>query len=102
MIVAAFYSAQQLAMTRQHQVQVITGTSTIDIRMDSNNDSNFTVDESVTVGGVAYPISFPPSQALTTASFNYNRLGYTSGGTLQLSQNGRLVAIEVDDTGFTR
>lgn len=102
MIVAAFYSAQQLAMTRQHQVQLITGISSIDIRMDSNNDSNFTADESVTVGGVAYPISFPPSQTLTAANFNYNRLGYTSGGTLQLRQNGQLVAIDVDDSGFTR
>jgi len=101
-IVAAFQSAQQLALSRRHSVQLITGSNQVDIRLDVNGDSVFAADESVTFGGVTYPFPLANGQTLTPLVFNYNRLGQTSGASVALSQNGKVVSITVDSSGYAK
>jgi len=92
-IVAAFYSAQQLAMTQLSTVELITTTTQVDIHVDGS---------SVTVGGVSYPFTLIDGQTLTATTYLYDRLGYTSAGFLMLSQNGRVVSIDVQESGYVR
>ncbi|TVZ38430.1 MSHA pilin protein MshC [Alteromonadaceae bacterium 2753L.S.0a.02] len=91
-LVAAFYSAQQLAMARTGNVQLSTGTQ-IDIRLGGS---------SVKAGGVQYPISLPANVTLTSASFTFNRLGQTTANTLTLSKNGSSVTVDVESSGYVR
>ncbi len=100
-IVTAFFSAQQKAMTQLDPVAVFTSANQIDIRQDSNNDGTFTASESVTVGGVTYPVALLANQTLTGATFQFDRLGYTTPGSVTLSQNGANVAINVTATGYS-
>jgi prepilin-type N-terminal cleavage/methylation domain len=92
-IVAAFYSAQQLAMTRRASVEVITSANQVDIQLGN---------ASVSFGGVQYPVQLVNGQTLSAVTFAYDRLGHTTGAGLQLSQNGRVVSISVDASGYVR
>ncbi|WP_185906517.1 pilus assembly FimT family protein [Teredinibacter haidensis] len=92
-IVAAFYSAQQLAMVRQSSVEVRTSVNQIDVLVDN---------VSVSAGGVSYPLVMLKGQTLNIASFGYDRLGHTTGSQLYLTQNGRVVTIVVDDSGYVK
>ena len=92
-IVAAFYSAQQLAMTRRASVEVITSANQVDIQLGN---------ASVSFGGVQYPVQQVNGQTLSAVTFAYDRLGHTTGAGLQLSQNGRVVSISVDASGYVR
>lgn len=100
-IVTAFFSAQQKAMTQQTPVAVVTSAGQVDIRMDSNGNNTFDPGESITVGGVNYPIPLLANQSLPNATFRFNRLGYTTPGSVTLSQSGANVAITVTATGYT-
>ncbi|SMF34639.1 MSHA pilin protein MshC [Alteromonadaceae bacterium Bs31] len=101
-IVAAFQSAQQMALTRRNTVQILTSSSELDLRYDADGDGVFSAGESVQFGGVSYPIQLVSGQTLSTATFNYNRLGHTAASTLQLSQNGKVIPIVVDDSGYVK
>lgn len=92
-LVAAFRSAQQLAMVRQSAVMLTTTNSTIEIQVDGANAS---------VGGVQYPVTLVPGQTLTAASFTFNRLGHTAAATLALSQKGDVVTVAIDSSGYIR
>jgi len=92
-IVAAFQSAQLLAMSRQHDVSLSIASNTVAITLDGNP---------VSIGGVQYPLALIPGQSLTSATFSYNRLGYTQARDIQLSQNGNVVKISIDGSGYVR
>ena len=100
-IVTAFFSAQQRAMTQEAPVAVFTSAGQVDVRQDSNNDNTFSPGESIAVGGVTYPIALLANQTLTAATFQFDRLGYTSPGSVTLSQNGANVSINISATGYT-
>ncbi len=87
-------------MSRKNPVQVITSSDELDIRFDANANGIFADNESVQFGGVSYPIQLINGQTLTNGIFDYNRLGHTSGASLQLSQHGKVVSIEVDASGY--
>jgi len=90
-LVAAFYSSQQKAMMQSAPVRLITSINAIDIRIDSNNDGSFAINESVLLGGVQYPITINPAQSLTSHIIDFDRLGRTSSSTIVLSQSGSSV-----------
>jgi len=98
-LVAAFYSSQQKAMMQSAPVRLITSINAIDIRIDSNNDGSFAINESVLLGGVQYPITINPAQSLTSHIIDFDRLGRTSSSTIVLSQSGSSVSINVSDNG---
>ena len=99
-VVTAFFSAQQRAMVQQDAVAVFASANQIDIRQDSNNDSTFAASESIRVGGVQYPIALMANQTLSSATFQFDKLGYTTAGALTLSQSGANVVINVTATGY--
>lgn len=99
-IVAALAAAQQRAMSRANAIQVNTSGNQIDVREDTDGDGNFATSASVSMGGVQYPLTLLANQTVSNASFTFNRLGETNGGTLTLSQSGASVAIEVTDSGY--
>src|SRR5690606_16015807 len=91
-VVTAFFTAQQLAMAQEDNVELITnGTNQIDVQVDG---------ASITVAGVSYPILLQNNQSLTAATFSFNRLGQTSANSLTLSQGSSSVAISVSATGY--
>lgn len=98
-LVAAFRSAQQLAMTRSAPVQLSTSSNQIDIRIDSDGNNTFDVSESVTMDGKRYPISIRTSQSLDPATFLFDRLGRTSAANLDLTQGSSSVLIAVSSNG---
>ncbi|WP_028885937.1 prepilin-type N-terminal cleavage/methylation domain-containing protein [Teredinibacter turnerae] len=106
-LVAAMHSAQQIAMTRAHNTVLIAGT-TIDLRIDTDGDGEFSDETSLAYAGVTYPISFPAGVVLSSGcgaspvSFVFNRLGQTSGCRLTLAKAAGSVAIEVAASGFVR
>lgn len=106
-IVSAFLSAQQLAMNRSNNVQIlfcngcINSNPSIDIRRDSNGDGVFASSESVTVGGTTYPVDLLGNQSLTETNFIFDGRGYPgSEGTVTLQQDGYSVDVQVTATGY--
>ena len=90
-VVTAFNAAQQLAMTRDDPVQLVVSGSQIDVRLNS---------VSVRTAGTQYPQSILPSQTITPATFNFDRLGQPdSSGTLTISQGSSNISVEVTPTG---
>ena len=100
-VLAAFFSAQQMAMSRDSQVQLSFGSGAIDIRRDDDNSGTFESSESVTISGQSYPVSLLSSQSISSATFVFDRLGQpNSAATLSLTQSGRSVSIVVTETGY--
>lgn len=99
-IVAAFFMAQQRAMAQPNAVRLVTSSNQIDLLVDTDNDGSFADESSFRWGVDAFPIDLVPNQTLTSAVFDFNRLGYTNAGTLTLSQAGDSVTITVSRTGF--
>ena len=99
-MVAAFFAAQQLAMTRAAGVRLLVGTNRVDIRLDADNNGLFTAAESIAVGDTAYPLNLPAGVVSTAATFDYDRLGRTGGAVLTLSGGGASVTVTVADSGY--
>ncbi len=100
-VVAAFSSAQQLAMAQAVPVRFSTSSGRIDIRQDTNTDDVFSASESVSIDGVQYPLPISTSQTMSAESFDFlNRLGRTSAGTITLSQDTSSVTISITTSGF--
>ena len=89
-LVAAFFSAQQKAMSQTKAVRLITLSNSIDVRVDANNDGNFSAGESANLGGTQFPLMLIADQSLTITQFDFDRLGRTNSATLTLSQGGRI------------
>ncbi len=94
-VVAAFFSAQQLAMAQQASVQLIISVpNQIDVQQGG---------ASVRAGGVGYPIFLLPNQTIDPQTFSFDRLGQvaqSSNVELDLTQGGSTVTITVTSTGY--
>lgn len=99
-IVTAVQTAQQRAMSRQRAVRVVFSSNQVDVQDDVDGDGLFTPANSVTMGGVVYPISLPPNQTLGAATFVFNRLGETTGADIALTQSAASVSISITDAGY--
>ena len=104
-IITALFSAQQLAMTQDENVQVSFFSSgnrfQVDVRIDGNGNGSFETSESTDVTGVDYPISLEPNQSITATSIIFDKLGEPNSATnLTLSQSGKSVIVSVSPTGY--
>jgi len=99
-VVAAFFSAQQLAMVRSDDVRLITSTTQVDIRLDVDDNGVFSASESVLLAGTQYPITLPFGVSLATATFDYDRLGRTSAASLGITKGSASATISVSDSGY--
>ncbi|AFU98051.1 type II secretion system protein [Simiduia agarivorans] len=91
-LVAALFFAQQLAMDRSGNVQLVTSSNQFTVTLDGVDARS---------GGYAFPVNLPAGISLTPASFSYNRLGETSAAALVLSHSdGATVTVNVSASGY--
>ncbi len=98
--VSALFIAQSRAMAQADPVRVLISTTSIDIRQDHNQDATFSADESLTVAGVRYPLSFRGGVISSTHQLDYDRLGQTAATVITLSKAGKTVNVQVSGTGY--
>ena len=101
-LVAAFYSAQQLAMHQQDRVQLLTQSNRIDIRKDTNGNGTFESSESVRMDGLSYPFALESGQSMPSVSLNFNRLGHTAAVDINISLNSQSTRVSIGRTGFVQ
>ncbi len=99
-LVAALFHAQQRALAQNDSVRLTTSGGTIDIRQDTDDNSTFESDESIRVGGTQYPITLEDNVSITSHTFDYDKLGETTGTTITISMSSSSVVVTVTDTGF--
>lgn len=99
-LLAALLIAQQKAMAQTAAVQLETGGSTIDIRVDSNGDGVFSAGESLSHGGVTYPYSLAGQASFSAQTRTFDRLGHTQPGSVGVSVGGQSVNVTVTGTGY--
>jgi MSHA pilin protein MshC len=99
-LVAAFLSAQQLAMAQQDRVRILTSGATVDIRRDQNGDGSFANSESVSIDGVQYPLSVSGATTFSSTSFDFDRLGRTSSGFITLTLRSNNTVLTVNEAGY--
>ncbi len=99
-VLAAFFIAQQRAMSQTLGVQLLASPSAIDMRVDTDGDGNFADEASFNLDENAFPIQLDDNQTLSNGTFTFDRLGYTGAGTLTLTQGSRSVDINVSSTGY--
>ena len=99
-VVAALFSAQQLAMVRANSIRLITSATQVDIRLDANGNGIFLPSESLQIAGTQYPVSLPFGVTLDAATFDYDRLGRTSAASLTIAKGGASATITVSDSGY--
>ena len=92
-IVSVFITAQQLAMVRSETIQFSTVGNQITILQDGTN---------VQADGISFPQPLGSGQSITSAIFDFNRLGQTQAATLVLTKGSDSVAIAVATTGFVQ
>ncbi|ABD80404.1 pilus assembly FimT family protein [Saccharophagus degradans] len=97
-LVTAFQSAQQLAMVRTAAVRLTTSGSQIDILQDTDNDG--VPDTSVTIAGQNYPLTLAAAATLSSASFDFDRLGHTSSAVVVVTAGSSNVNVNVTATGY--
>ncbi|WP_187410682.1 type II secretion system protein [Saccharophagus sp. K07] len=100
LLTTALFSAQQKAMAQLAPVRVIVSGSTVDVRVDSNRDGNFTADESISVAGIRYPLDVSGGITFSSHVLNYDHLGHTSPTVIAVSNNGQSVDVTVTATGY--
>lgn len=100
LLTTALFSAQQKAMAQLAPVRVIVSGSTVDVRVDSNRDGNFAANESITVGGIRYPLDVSGGITFSSHVLNYDHLGHTSPTVIAVSNNGQSVDVTVTATGY--
>lgn len=100
LLTTALFSAQQKAMAQLAPVRVIVSGSTVDVRVDSNRDGNFTADESISVVGIRYPLDVSGGITFSSHVLNYDHLGHTSPTVIAVSNNGQSVDVTVTATGY--
>ncbi len=99
-VAASLFNAQQKALAQSHAVQVITTASSVDIRVDSNDDGSFNPAESITYAGTRYPLSIPGGVSLSVNTLTFDRLGRTTANSLTLSKSGSSVALTITGMGY--
>jgi MSHA pilin protein MshC len=99
-VVAAFRAAQQRAMIQGDPVRLLTTATSLDVRQDADGDGTFTSSESLTLGGVIYPLDLPGNQTLSVGQFDFDRLGRTAAGTITMTLGSDSVTVDVASTGY--
>lgn len=99
-LIAAFFVAQQKAMSQDKPVQLTTSGNQIDIRVDKNEDGVFSASESVTLAAQTYPIGIGNGIVLSTTAFVFDRLGHTNSGTVSLTKDENSATVSVSGTGY--
>lgn len=91
-IIAALFFAQQTAMAR----------SGIHLIVTSNSVSVIENGVPIVVHNKGYPLNLPSGVSATTtvASFDYDKLGRTTAGTIILSGSGNTATITVESSGY--
>lgn len=97
-LVTAFQAAQQRAMVRTAAVRLTTSGSQINILEDTNNDG--VPDTSVMIAGQTYPLTLAAAATLSSATFNFDRLGHTSENTVVVTAGSSSVNVNVTATGY--
>ncbi len=100
--ITCLHQAQQSAMAQEKDVRAILGSGSLDIRQDTNDDGNFSADESVTLGGTPYPLSLRTGVSITSHTLDFNRRGETSATNITLSKGPNTVTLSVSAMGFVR
>ncbi|MDZ7924268.1 MAG: type II secretion system protein [Marinagarivorans sp.] len=99
-VVASLFNAQQKALAQNHAVQVITTATSVDIRVDNNDDGSFSVGESITYAGTRYPLTLPSGVSLNANTLTFDRLGRTPANSLTLSKSGGSVNLTITGMGY--
>ena len=99
-VIASLFNAQQKALAQKHTVQVITTATSVDIRVDSNNNGSFSVNESITYAGTRYPLTIPSGVSLNSNTLTFDRLGRTPATSLTLSKSGGSVNLTITGMGY--
>lgn len=93
-VIAAFFFAQQLAMS-ENNVQVLVTANAIDVQRNN---------VSMRLGSDFYPLTMPSDITLTSSSaqFVYDKLGRTSAGNIQVqTTDGRYSSqVQLEATGY--
>lgn len=100
LLTTALFSAQQKAMSQLAPVRVIVSASSVDIRVDSNRDGNFSAGESIQMAGIRYPMMATGGVTFSSHIFNYNHLGHTVPAVIAVSKSGQSVDVTVTATGY--
>lgn len=87
-VIAAFFFAQQLAMSRSN-IQLTVSSGSINV---TENGTSIKLDSN------SYPLTMPSGISLsaTPASFTYDKLGRTSAGVIQVRTNDSSYSINVN------
>lgn len=96
LLISAFFSAQQLAMSQNKAVSITTSSSTIDVLIDNNDDG--TPETSAQALFESYPQTIDAT--LNTSVFLFDKLGQTTQGSIIVSQGGQSVTVNVSETGY--
>ena len=89
-VIAALFFAQQTAMAR----------SGIAVSISANSVNVTENGTSIVIHSGAYPLTLPSGVTATPASFNYDKLGKTSPGTITLNKDGISATITVEASGY--
>lgn len=99
-LVAAFFMAQQKAMSQGDAVRLSTHADLIDIRVDDDEDGVFDANESLLSAASRYPVRVDDGVVLSTEIFYFDRLGHTSAGTVTLTKKSSSATVTVSGTGY--
>lgn len=97
-LVTAFVAAQQRAMVRSAAVRITTSGSQVNILEDTDSDG--IPDASIILAGQSYPLSLQASANVSSASFDFDRLGHTTAGVIVVSVGAANVNVNVTATGY--
>lgn len=99
-LISALFVAQQNAMAQSHGVRLTTAGSTIDIRIDHNDDGQFAANESLVYGGIRYPLVVTGGVGYSPTTVDYNRIGHTTAATINTFKNTHSVDVRISGTGY--
>ena len=98
-LVAAFRSAQQLAMVQTDPVRFSTRDNQLQIIQDSNRDGVFSQVENITFDGIQYPLALDSNQVISAVDIDFDRLGRSASSAINLSQGSISVNVVVSSMG---
>lgn len=99
-LISALSVAQQKAMAQGSSVLLMTSGNTIDIRVDTDGDGNFSSGESISYAGTRYPLTIAGGVTLSSGTITYDRRGYAAPTTIAVSKNSHTVNVTVTGTGY--
>jgi prepilin-type N-terminal cleavage/methylation domain-containing protein len=99
-LISSLFVAQQKAMTQFNAVRLITSGSSIDIRVDLNDDGSFAAGESIAYGGTQYPLTVPGGVSFNAVTLTYDRRGYVAPSSITATKGADSVVVTISGTGY--